>query len=96
VLVAVRVLVGTGLNYSTISMLNVLNDQDRVCSWNKGSEGKELTLLLKNDGNDQAIDTQDTSHNNWDNGLEDQLWLQDSHGRNTDSTLSSSVGGSEV
>ena len=82
-LVAIRVLVGTGLDYKTISTMNFLNDQlSRSClvRRTKGVEVEELTLLLENDGNDESIDTQDTCHDNRDNGLEDQLWLQDTHG----------------
>jgi hypothetical protein len=55
-----------------------------------------LTLSLENDGDDQAIDTQDTRHNNWYDRFEDQLWLEHTHACNTDSTLSGSVGSSEV
>ena len=27
------------------------------------------------DGNNESIDSQDTGHDNWDDGLEDELWL---------------------
>ncbi len=48
--------------------------------------GQTLSYLLEDEeGDDESIDTQDTSHNNWNNGLEDKLWLQDTHGGDTDS-----------
>ena len=55
-----------------------------------------LTLSCKNDGHNQTIDTQDTSHNNWYDGFEDQFWLEDTHRRDTDTTLSSTVSSTEI
>ena len=47
---------------------------------------KKQTYFLEDEqSNDQTIDTQDTSHNNWDDGFEDQLWFQDTHGGDSDS-----------
>ena len=55
-----------------------------------------LTFSVQNDSHDKSVDTQDTSHNYWDDGLEDQVWSEDTHRADTDSGLGSSVGGSEV
>ena len=55
-----------------------------------------LTFSVEEDGNDKSIDTQDTRHDNWDDGLEEELWLEDDCTADADSRLGSSVGGSEV
>lgn len=55
-----------------------------------------LTLSLQDNSDDKAVDTQDTCHNNWDQGLEDQLWLEDTHGADTDTGFGSTVRGSQV
>ena len=55
-----------------------------------------LTLTVEENGNDKSIDTKDTRHDNWDDGLEEELWLQDDCTADADSRLGSSVGGSEV
>lgn len=57
---------------------------------------RNLTLSWKDDRNDKSINTQDTSHNNWYDWLEDQLWLEDSHAWDTYSTLGCTVSCSEV
>ena len=43
-----------------------------------------LTLSLENDGDDKTVDTEDTSHNNRNEGLEDEVALEDTDGGNTD------------
>ena len=45
---------------------------------------------------DQAIDTQYTSHNDWYDWFENEFRLQDTHASNTNSTLSCTVGGTKV
>ena len=55
-----------------------------------------LTLSVEENGDDKSIDTKDTRHDNWDDGLEEELWLQDDCTADADSRLGSSVGGSEV
>ena len=55
-----------------------------------------LTLTVEENSNDKSIDTEDTRHDNWDDGLEEELWLQDDCTADADSRLGSSVGGSEV
>ena len=53
-------------------------------------------LLEDEQRDDKSINTQNTSHDNWDNGLEDQFWFEDTHWCNTDSWLGSSIGSSQV
>ena len=43
-----------------------------------------LTLSVKDDSDDEAIDTQDTRHDNRNDGLEDEVGLEDTHGANAD------------
>jgi len=42
-----------------------------------------LTLALENDGNDKTVDTEDTSHNDWNEGLENEIALENTDGGNT-------------
>ena len=51
---------------------------------------------MVDDGNDEAVDTENTSHDTGDQRLEDQVLSQDTDGADTDSGLGSSVRGSEV
>ena len=53
-------------------------------------------LLEDEEGDNKAIDSQNTSHDNWDDGFEDELRLEDSHGGDSDSGLGGSVGSSQV
>ena len=57
---------------------------------------RKLTLNGEEDSDNKSIDTQDTRHDNWNNGLEDELWLEDSDRADTDSGFGSSVGGTHV
>ena len=43
-----------------------------------------LTLSIKDDSDDEAIDTQDTRHDNGNDGLEDEVGLEDTHGADAD------------
>lgn len=54
------------------------------------------TLSVEDDGHDEAIDTQDTSHDDGYDGLEDQVGLEDTHAADADATLGGSVCGTEV
>ena len=58
----------------------------------------EVKLTGSRDDNrdNEAVDTEDTSHDNGNDGLDDELGLQDGHRADTDTGLGSSVGGSEV
>ena len=55
-----------------------------------------LTFSLVDNGNNEAIDTEDTSHDTWDQRLEDEFGSEDTDRADTDTGLSGSVGGSEV
>jgi len=55
-----------------------------------------LDIEGEEDSNNESIDTQDTRHDNWNDGLEDKVWLQDGDGADTDSWFGGSVGGSHV
>lgn len=41
---------------------------------------KILTFIIKDDSDDETIDTQDTRHDNGNDGLEDEVGLEDTHG----------------
>jgi hypothetical protein len=51
---------------------------------------------LVDNGNDEAIDTENTSHDTGDQRLEDEVLSQDTDGADTDTRLGSSVRGTEV
>ena len=51
---------------------------------------------MENDGHDKTVDTQDTSHNNGDKRLEDQVGLENTDGSDTNTGLSGTVGGTQV
>lgn len=54
------------------------------------------TFIIKDDSNDETIDTQDTRHDNGYDWLEDEVGLEDTHAANTYTRLGSTVGGTEV
>jgi hypothetical protein len=51
---------------------------------------------LQDDGDDEAVDTQNTSHNDWNKGSEHELGSQDTNTANTDAGLGRTVGSTEV
>ena len=55
-----------------------------------------LNLRSSNDCNNNTINTQDTSHNNWNKTLENLGVVDDSKGGDTNSGLSGTIGSSEV
>ena len=55
-----------------------------------------LTLALENDSHNKAVNTKDTSHNDGDERLEDELVLEDTDGGDTDTGLGSTVGSAQV
>ena len=57
---------------------------------------KALTLALQDDSHNQAVNTQDTSHNNGNERLEDKLVLEDTDRSDTHAGLGSAVGGAQV
>lgn len=54
------------------------------------------TFLHNDDSNDHTVDTQDTSHDDWDNGLHDEFGFEDTHGADTDSSFGGSVSSAQV
>jgi len=62
--------------------------------------GEEGCLLLQTvgdqDGDDETVDTDNTSHDDGDNVLDDQVRAEDTHGADTDTSLGSTVGGTEA
>ena len=58
--------------------------------------GQQLTGAGDDDGDDEAVDTEDTSHDDGDNRLNDQLGLEHGDGADADAGLGSAVGGTEV
>jgi len=68
-----------------------------------GWEGHEIVFVWdqfdlngEEDGNNKSVNSKNTRHDDWDDGLEDELWLEDSDGADTDSRFGGSVGGSHV
>lgn len=59
-----------------------------------------VVLLLKvvgnQDGDDEAVDTNDTSHNDGHDVLDDEVGPEDTHGGNADTRLGSAVGGTQA
>ena len=55
-----------------------------------------IKLSVDDDSGDEAVDTEDTSHDNGDDGSHDEIRSHNTHGRNTDTSLGCSVGGTEV
>ena len=55
-----------------------------------------VTSLDDDDGDDHAVDTQDTGHDDGYDGFHDEFWFEDTHGADADSCFCGSVGGSEV
>jgi hypothetical protein len=43
-----------------------------------------LTFAVEDDSHNEAIDTEDTRHDNGDDGLEDQVGLEDTHATDAD------------
>ena len=57
---------------------------------------RALTGTGDDDRDDEAVDTEDTSHDHRDDRLDDQLGLQDSHRADADAGLGSTVGSAHV
>jgi len=55
-----------------------------------------LNITGEEDGDNKSVDTEDTSHNNGDDGLEEEFWLENDGTADADSRLGSAVGGTEV
>jgi len=69
-----------------------------------GREGRQnthththgLTVPGEDDGDDQAIDTQNTRHDDGDDVAHDQARVHDTHGTDAHPGLGSAVGGAQV
>ena len=55
-----------------------------------------LTASADDDGDDQPVDTEHTSHDDGHDRLHDQLRTQDTHGSNADTGLGCAIGGTEA
>lgn len=55
-----------------------------------------LTVLGDDDGNNQAVDTEHTSHDDGNDVLHDDVGVQDTHRGNADTGLGRAVGSAEV
>jgi len=53
-------------------------------------------LSVKDDSDDESVDTEDTRHDNGHNGLEDEVGLEDTHAADADARLGGSVGSAQV
>jgi hypothetical protein len=99
------------LLFSHLSFLLVSPIQPRLLSWQKTHWNAQscisatgaahwikavLTLSLEDDGHNKSVDTEDTSHDNWDEGLEDQIASENTHAADTDTGLRGTVSGSQV
>lgn len=91
----------TGVTNNTNSKTSGKTSQtDSETSTQLDETSVQRKLLLKvvgdKDGHDETVDTDDTSHDNGDNVLDDQVGAEDSHAAHTDTGLSSTIGGTEA
>jgi len=65
---------------------------------NEASVKGQVLLQTIRDKNrdDETVDTDDTSHNDGDNVLDDKIGSEDTHGSDTDTRLGGTVGGTET
>jgi len=61
-----------------------------------GVLGGLVELLVDDDGGDKTVDSEDTGHDNGNDGLHHQLRSEDTHAHDTHTGLGGSVGGTEV
>jgi hypothetical protein len=54
------------------------------------------TSLHDDDGHDHAVNTEDTSHDHRHNWLHDEFGLEDTHRADSDSSLGTTIGSTEV
>ena len=55
-----------------------------------------ITFLNDDDSNDHTVNTQNTSHDDWNYWFHDQFWLENTHGADSDTGLGTTIGGSKV
>jgi len=58
----------------------------------KRTKWEKPTGRTDDDSNNKTVDTDDTSHNNGNHRLHNQIRVHHTHGRNSDTTLSGTVG----
>lgn len=62
-----------------------------------GVQGLLLFQTIRDqDGNDKTVNGDNTSHNNWDNVLNQEVWSQDGGGTDTNTRLGGTVSGTET
>lgn len=73
-------------------------DRKTSTELNESSVQRELLgqVVGDQDRHDQTVDTNDTSHDNGDNVLDDQVGTEDSHGAHSDTGLSGTIRGTEA
>ena len=59
--------------------------------------GSVLSLTLVSDQyrDDETVDSDDTSHDDWNDRLHDEVWSHHTHGCNTNTTLGSTIGSTQ-
>ena len=66
-------------------------------TWNRDGIGKGwLTVSSDEDANNEAVHTEHTSHDNWNDRFKEQVWLEDGDRDNTDTGLGSTVSSAQV
>lgn len=55
-----------------------------------------VTFLNNDDSNDHTIDTENTSHDNWDHRFHDELRFEDTHGADTNSSFGRTISSTQV
>ena len=48
------------------------------------------------DRHDEAVDADDSGHDNWNNGAHNELWLEDAHAGDADASLGGAIGSPHV
>lgn len=100
----------TGLLGSSSNTSITNNTNGETCSETSKSDGETSTelnetseqrkILLQaigdKDRNDEAVDTNDTGHNDGNNVLDDQVGAEDTHGSDTDTRLGGTVRGAKA
>ena len=66
-----------------------------ILSRERKKEG-QLTLGRRDDGNDEAVNAEHTSHDDGNDGAHYKLGAHDTHGSHADARLGSAIGGTEV
>ena len=70
-------------------------EKKRICASLEESVFCSIHAVGDQDGDDESVDGNDTSHDDGNDGLHDELRAHDGHGSNTSTALGSSVSSSE-